>query len=283
MTTIFSTMLSQLRKDAGFPTAYRFYHDNGGKPVLKISYRAYLMAEQGRILPEIGKLGTLIWALQLVSRSHKANAFVSAWLKTMAGEDNFKDIIEPLMGGAPAAQELSPMQDAMKKVLAGKQYCLSVKQVEAIYASYENSLCYIAITNDAGAWPLKEFAARLKLNEPAAKKALEALTAVKLVRKVKKSVYQCRISGMRPEFPHMNILPAELQNTMFKFDKKLQEAGDTVFVSQEIIRADNLGVRNFFSILDATTSTAHAYSVKEKTDTTALFMIEGKVTRLRYF
>ena len=47
MATIFSDVLTQLRKDSGFATAYSFYHDNGGAPVLKVSYRKYLMMEQG--------------------------------------------------------------------------------------------------------------------------------------------------------------------------------------------------------------------------------------------
>lgn len=56
MATIFSEMLVKLRKAAGFSTAYRFYHDSGGAGMLKISYRKYLLLEQGQSLPSADKL-----------------------------------------------------------------------------------------------------------------------------------------------------------------------------------------------------------------------------------
>ena len=69
-------MLVQLSKEAGFPTAYRFYHDNGGAAGLKISYRNYLLIEQGKKLPALGRLVTFTWALRLISKTPTANALV---------------------------------------------------------------------------------------------------------------------------------------------------------------------------------------------------------------
>ena len=82
MTTIFSKALVQLRKDAGFATAYQFYHNNGGARVFKMSYRNYLIIEQGRTLPPLERLNTFIITLRMVSGSAEANAFLSAWRQT---------------------------------------------------------------------------------------------------------------------------------------------------------------------------------------------------------
>ncbi|HBA59329.1 MAG TPA: hypothetical protein DCZ92_00620 [Elusimicrobia bacterium] len=285
METIFSRLLVQLRKEAGFPTAYKFYHDTGGKGVLKMSYRAYLMAEQGRILPELGRLGVFIWALGLTSKSVEANAFVSAWLKTMAGEDNFKDLVEPLLAAAAAAAApgLSPMQKAVKKSMAAQKYHLTVEQAAAIYASHDNYLCYLAMSNDTGAWGKKEFAARLSLKEPVAEKALKALAAVKIVKEVKKGVYKCPLAGRIREFPHMGTLPEELRKKIHSYDNELEATGQRAFVCRSIIRADEVDLHNYFPIVEVNVSTAETYSVNEKTGHSALFMVEGKVTKLRDF
>lgn len=73
METIFSRQLTAARKSAGFSTAYRFYHDNGGQAILKLTYRNYLRLEQGLILPVPEKLGVLLFALRLTHGSPEAN------------------------------------------------------------------------------------------------------------------------------------------------------------------------------------------------------------------
>ncbi|MDP2865300.1 MAG: hypothetical protein Q8O90_03560 [Elusimicrobiota bacterium] len=65
MGTAFSETLTRLRMAGGFPTAYRFYHDNGGAPVLKLSYRKSLLIEQGKNLPGAERLPKLLVALRL--------------------------------------------------------------------------------------------------------------------------------------------------------------------------------------------------------------------------
>ena len=56
MSTAFSETLCRIRAAEGFPTAYRFFHDNGGTQVLGFTYRQYLRMEQGKNLPECQKL-----------------------------------------------------------------------------------------------------------------------------------------------------------------------------------------------------------------------------------
>jgi len=283
METIFSKLFVELRKEAGFPTAYRFYHDSGGKDVLKISYRKYLLIEQGKILPVIGRLGTFIWALHLTHATPKANSFVSAWLKTMAGEDNFRDLIDPLITSHPDAPKLSFMQKALDKSMNAKKYCVSMEQVKAIFANPDNHLCYLAISEDKDAWTIKEFAARLKLPEPAAEKALQALSKVKLVKEVKKGVYKCPLTGMLKDFPHQNIMPPELRKKTEDYKSKLSSKGTRLYRGRITLRADERELSGFIPVMDVNLTTASTYAIHEKTGNSALFVVEGSVIKLRDF
>ena len=97
MGTIFSKALIKYRKEAGFKTAYQFFHSNGGKPFFKISYRMYLLTEQGKLLPPFKSIGTYMHALRLFPQSYDGIVFVTAWLKTTVGEDPFAELLAPLI------------------------------------------------------------------------------------------------------------------------------------------------------------------------------------------
>ena len=283
MKTIFSETLIQLRKDAGFSSAYQFYHGNGGKSALKMTYRNYLKTEQGKTLPELERMGTLIWALRIVQGSAEANAFMTAWIKTMAGEENFKALIAPLIAFKPGAPELSPTQKATKKALTKLRYYLTLEQIEAIHDTEDNYLCFLAISSDKGVWKTKEFANRLKLPEPAVKKALQALARVKLVKEVKKDAYKYQLLGALLTWPDMNMLPPELKRKISDCDKKLVEAGREVYPHSAIVRADERDFINYFPVLGVSISSVASYAITEKTDSSALFMVEGRITKLRDF
>jgi hypothetical protein len=113
MATIFSETLTRLRKGAGFPTAYRFYHDNGGAPFFKVSYRNYLMMEQGRNLPVLGRLAKIILGLRIPERTPESRELTMAWLKTMAGGEAYADMLEPLFYQGAPAKESSPAEEAL--------------------------------------------------------------------------------------------------------------------------------------------------------------------------
>ncbi|MHB0997105.1 MAG: hypothetical protein ACYC2I_12115 [Elusimicrobiales bacterium] len=89
MVTPFPESLVKLRKADGFGTAYRFFHDSGGQPVLKITCRKYLLREQGRALPPIETVTRLAPALKLMQKSGALGSLVASWLKTMAGGGSF--------------------------------------------------------------------------------------------------------------------------------------------------------------------------------------------------
>lgn len=116
-----------------------------------------------------------------------------------------------------------------------------------------------------------------------APKALRALAAAKLVKEVKKRVYRRPAQDALWEYPHMSALPPELVEKIHAYDEKLAAAGRKMFLRQVIVRADETDFRNFFPLVDVNISTADAYATSERTEKSALFMVEGKITKLRDF
>lgn len=214
MKTIFSEALTRLRSEAGFPTAYRFYHDNGGAPVLKISYRRYLSLEQGRYLPEISKLPRLTVALRLVPKSSGANKLMIAWLRTMAGEETYKSSLEPLFSEGALTSALSPIHKVVKRALAETGQQLTPEQFCAILADRDTYLCFLAVSRDTGLWSAEKLAAALQLKKEPADRALKTLLAAGIIRKTGGKNYICPLASGRVIYPSLNITDSALRAKM---------------------------------------------------------------------
>ena len=283
MGTIFSETLTKLRKEAGFPTAYRFYHDNGGAPVLKISYRKYLAIEQGKNLPVFGRLTGLLFGLRVVPKSAAADELVTAWLKTMAGEETFKDVLEPMLAVRHEPAVMSPMHKAMKKALAGKKYYITPKQLAVISESRDNYLCFLAMSNDTGTWSAGKFASAAGLTEKAAEKAVRSLAAVKILKKAKNGQHKCPLAAEMVEYPHLTASVQEMIRKLLKYQEELIAAGSNAWMRRGIIRADADALCGFFPIMGMSLSTAHSYAVTERTAKSAIYSVEARIVKLRDF
>lgn len=283
METIFSKQLAQARKNAGFPTAYRFYHDNGGQGVLKLTYRNYLRLEQGLILPVPEKLGVLIFALRLAHGSPEANGLVVAWLKTMTGPDAYRDLVEPLLAARAAAPALAPAEAALKSARLKRTYYINPAQYSVLCASYENFLCCHYTNNDTGNWTAPRLAALLGVTAAVADKALKALTGVKLLKETKKGVYKCLITDQMRMLPDKRTLPAEQVKRYAGFLDRLAAEGGPVLQRRMVLRADGPAFRNFLPSLEAAVLMADSYSVHQETGASALYVVDGTVTKVRDF
>ncbi|MCX5792473.1 MAG: hypothetical protein NTY45_09740 [Elusimicrobia bacterium] len=280
MGTLFSDTLVRLRKEAGFQTAYRFYHDNGGGPVLKMSYRNYLMMEQGTSLPVINKLQKLYPALRLPQTTPAARELIVAWLRTMAGEEVYKEILEPIIPAKTEAAGLSPVHKALQRTLAENKYFLTPAQFRAMLCSFETYKCSLTMGNDTGVWSVAEIAKALRVKTPAAEKSLKELAKAKLVKEVKKGFYKSRVAGQMVGYPNMSALEPELRGKFTGYLKKLEQTGSCEWASKGIIRADALALRGLFPLIGANIEAAQTYAVTKKTERSAFFYVIGKVVRL---
>lgn len=278
MKTLFSESLVKLRKEAGFPTAYRFYHDNAGKPVLKFSYRTYLLFEQGEALPPPEALARISVALKLIPKSPPAGQLASAWLRTMTGEEAYTSLFEPFISLKTEALGLSPMHKAMGKFV--KKTPISVDQAVLILSTPEHYRAFLTLANDAGTWSAETLAETAGLKAAAAGVILAAFARKGLARKVKQGLYAFNNEGLILEFPRAEIMPRGLNDKMRGYQAEMLAGGSLAWRRLNVLRADARELAAFFPVLSLSMSAATGYSVEEKTKDSAMFAIESRVVKL---
>jgi len=279
MGTIFSETLTRLRTEGGFSTAYRFYHDNGGAPVLKVSYRKYLLMEQGRNLPGVERLPKLLVALRLPQNTPAARELVTAWLKTLAGEEVYTDLFDPLLEKA-AAPEATPMAQALRRSIAEKKYHLTEAQVLATLSSFEAYKCGFVLENDCGAWTPEELAKTLRIKKTAAQLALKDFASAGLVKEVRKGVYKSRIAGQMVEYPAVLAMCQEVREKVRGYIKRLEQESPSEYCSMGLFRADSAALKGYYPLLKSTVEASHAYSTVKKTGGSAAFFVIGRVLKM---
>jgi len=283
MGTIFSETLVKLRKEAGFKTAYSFFHDNGGKGVLKASYRMYLLIEQGKRLPPFKNLGTYIFALRLSSKSHAAMELTAAWLKTTHGEEDFAQLIEPFFK-IPQEQSISsPLHKATKMLLAQKKFYISPEQLKVIVTDRTTSLCWTALFHDTGTWTPKALAAEIGLSPAVAEKNMRMLALVKLLKRMKDGTYKCPLAGAMVEYPHANNMDPDIRKKFQTIYDEMISSGEPIVIRGGVLRASLPEFSNCFPLLAMNVSIAKAYAITKKQKYSALFAVECKVTKIRDF
>ncbi len=280
MGTPFSDMLTRLREEAGFPTAYRFYHDNGGKAMLGMSYRNYLLMEQGRILPIAGRLRNLLVALRLRSKTGSANELAVAWLKTLGGGEFFQDVLAPFVSAGPGAAGFSPVHNALERSLAANKYYLNPDQMRAMLASFETYKCSLVLNNDTGLWSAEQLALALEIKRPVAQEVLEKFAGVKLLKEVKKGFYKSKVAGKMMEYPSLDDNAPELRGVLRGYLEKLVAAGSVEYGGRSVVRAAPAVLRNSFPVMDTNLSSAQTFAVSQRTANSALFYVVGRVIRL---
>ncbi|HNW44731.1 MAG TPA: hypothetical protein PKI19_09520 [Elusimicrobiales bacterium] len=281
MATLFSETLTRLRREAGFPTAYRFFHDNCGDKVLGMCYRKYLLMEQGRILPLFKHLRGFLFSLRLVRGSAPGAELVRAWLRTMAGEELYKEILEPLVPERREVLALSPSQKALKEAIAGKKFYMTVEQMALTVESAQSNLCYELLSNDSGVWTAARLAAEAGLKPAAAQKMLKKFAAVKLLRKAGAG-YKCPLAESLVEYPNRAAAPELFARAMERHNE-LVKTGKGAWFRRGIIRADADAMKDFYQLMAMNISSVTAFSIKQKTPKSALFAVEAKAVKIRDF
>jgi hypothetical protein len=290
-TTIFSSTLSKLRKEAGFKTAYQFFHNNGGKPVFKVSYRMYLLIEQGKLRPPFKNLNIYIHALHFGLQSYSAMELVTAWLKTTLGEDDFEYLLGPFIRIPDKPSISPPFHKVINKLLVQKKFYINPEQMRVIVKNKATALCWTALSHDTGIWTDKTLAAELGLSASAAEKALRELGEVKLLKRLKNLAYTCPMAGSMIEYPLMIACPRDtrtsdthnLHKRFRALRREMISSGKVFYRRQGIIRASSMELANFYPLLSLNVSTAQAYAITKKQKDSALFAVECKVVKIRDF
>lgn len=279
MGTIFSETLTRLREEAGFPTAYGFFHDNGGAAFFRFTYRRYLLMEQGKNLPLADRLPKLIVAMRLPQNTPQAKELVAAWLRTLAGEEVYSDLLEPLLAGRPEGPALPPAEAALKRSLTDRKYHLSPEQVAATLGNFETYKCAMLLEQEAGDITAASAAKTLGIAAAAAEKALKALAAAGLLKRAGKA-YRSQIAGKLVEYPATAAMRPEVREKVKNYMKKLEQEAKVEYSSMGLLRADGKALRAFFPLMHANVEASNAYATTRKTPDSAAFFVIGKVLRL---
>ncbi|OGR51388.1 MAG: hypothetical protein A2049_01645 [Elusimicrobia bacterium GWA2_62_23] len=279
MGTVFSETLSRLRTEGGFSTAYRFYHDNGGAPVLKVSYRKYLLMEQGKNLPGVERLPKLLVALRLPQNTPAARELVAAWLKTLAGEEIYADLFAPLLAKA-AATAFTPVEQALRRSIADKKCYMTEAQALATLSSFEAYKCAFALEYDCGAWTPEELAKTLRIKKAETQKALKDFAAAGLAKEVKKGVYKSRLSGQMVVYPSLLAMRQEVREKVRGYIKRLEQESHAQYSSIGLFRADSDALKGYYPLLKSTVEASHSYSTVKKTGNSAAFFVIGRVLKM---
>jgi len=282
MGTIFSGTLVRLRKESCFKTAYSFYYGNGGAPVLKISYRKYLAIEQGKNLPVFGRLRGLLRGLHILPDSQEAQELTSAWLRTMAGEEDYGEVLEPMLRLKPEAAPMPPMDEAMKKSLSGEKYHIRPSQLAVIAASQANYLCFLALANDSAAWTPEKLAVQLALPAKGIRTCLKELKSAKLVRE-RGGRYKCPLAGKILEYPYRAPAVERMMTKRLEYQEELLKAGSLIWRRRGIVRADAGALAGFIPLMRLNLATVHTFATARKTQNSALYLVEGSIIKLRDF
>lgn len=280
MDNTFSGILADLRQQAGFPTAYRFFHDNGGKHVLKASYRQYLLWEQGKALPPVAALGRLLPALKLLPGSAQHGALAAGWLASLAGGELYKEVFAPFLAVKDAA--VSPLHKAMSRALNEKKYPLSVDQAVAILSDPDHYKAFLFMINDRGDWSEARLADEAGLGKGAAARVAKDFLKAGLLKKAGARL-KCVLVDSMVEFPRAEIMPAGYGDRMEKFQDGLLASGGRAWRRLGFLRADARDFAAFFPLMSLNMSTAATYAVTEKGPATAMFAVEGRVVKLKDF
>ncbi len=283
MATIFSETLTRLRKGAGFPTAYRFYHDNGGAPFFKVSYRNYLMMEQGRNLPVLGRLARIIMGMRIPERTPEARELTLAWLRTMAGEEAYGDMLEPLFAHGAPANASSPAEEALRRTLAEKKFHISESQILATVSSFETYKCFFVMETDSGVWTAEALAKALAIKKAEADKALKSFLKAGLVKAEGKGGYRSKMAGQLVEYPAGPAFPPAVLGKLKEYYKRLEAESPMEFGTAGLVRADADALRGFYPMLKSSVEASYAFNTAVKTKKSAGFFVIGRVHRLWNF
>lgn len=199
MANTFSRQLIKARSAAGFDSAYKFYHRNGGRRHFKFTFVHYNRIERGLSLPRPEALPYIFLGLRLLPTEAGVRELLLAYIRSYLGGGQAADyILNPVLS---PAQQPADGDGPMGWMKAHSSVHLSPREFSAMAESETAYWCAEALCNDPAAWYPEELAAKLELQPKAVKTALESLKKAGLALKTAAGKYKCRYQGKFFTYP----------------------------------------------------------------------------------
>lgn len=276
----FSENLKKARAAAGFNTAYKFYHSNGGRRHFGFTFVHYLRVEKGGSFPGPEGLERIFIALRLLPTQGEARELLVSYLRGYLGK-GADYILNPLLSleAQPAGGSAGPMQ-WMK---AHNSVHLDPAEFTAMAASPVSYWCMEALCNDSGAWSPKELAAKLGFEQKKTADALESLRKAGLAVKSGAGKYRCRHQGKFFTYPGRLEGMGPALDAVKKYWAEAGKSAGDFFERVELVRAEDGAVSNYRLQLAQAMDGANAYATHAGSATSGFFLIETRIKKLRKF
>lgn len=279
----FSSALSSLRREAGYPTAYRFYHRNGGRRHFGFTYVHYLRLEKGAKAPRAEYFSAILKGLRLAPAQDGARALFRAYLQDLLGTP---EAFELIVGGLAKGPEVAPTvaEGGYERLRREHTVHMSPAMFEAVAHDEVSYWSSELLLNDGGSWNAKQVAARLECPELEAARALERLKKAKLLRETSPGRYKTRQPGKFWTFPgRTKGMEPLLDRVRGYWEAMASRKGGPFGERLELVRASASVMRQYMSALHRAVDEANLAAVHGPGEDTSLFLIEGRVRRLLPF
>jgi hypothetical protein len=275
----FSRLFTRLRKEAGFATAYQFFHGNGGRKVFQCTFSNYLRIEKGETLPPPRRLPALASLLRLPLKPEELRALAEAYLETWAGSSEVAEWLgQALRCDSGREPPPDPSRQALHRVVRQSARPVGMKEYRAIMVDAASYWCYRALAGSSAPHGPAELSRVLGIAEPKVKRGLERLRQAGFAQRRKDGTSFCPAGGQHLLFPDPSTLPAALVERPMKLNRDMaRRKGALLMVRHCGIRVDLDRFEGFLPFFREAIRSAQAYSVSEKSRRSALVFIEGRV------
>lgn len=277
---LFARTLARVRKEAGFPTAYRFYHGNGGRRHFPFTYVHYLRFERGVSTPRSEWMPLILFALRLPQHSLSVRELCQAFLrKTLGTEEAYQAVVAPLL--APPSAAAVHSERAAARYRAHDTVHLSPTQFEAVAADETVYWCSELIFSGERAWNADELAAELKVPVEKTRRALAALKAAKLLRPGTKGRFKARGPGRLYSFPgRLAGMKASLAAIEGYWEKMAARRGGPVGWRKELVWTSAAAAAAYTGRLLETLDSAADLAISDKDEGSGFYQVTAEVKKV---
>lgn len=281
MTGRFAAMLRRTRLEAGFRSAYAFYHANGGRRVFPFTYTYYARIERGLALPRPGWLPILFSSLRVMVAPGDNRELSVAFLRDLVGHDAiFDDLVAPWL--KPTTPE-PPRKKALRRLLGGQMRPLSRQEYGAVVSSPAAFRCYLCLTMSREPLAIERLAKAAKTTVARTLAALKALGSRKLAKRAPDGRWSCPLSDRHASFPHGDIGHDERMNALRRHVDDASREGRDFMSRYVMVRAEEGDMLSVARSLQETLQTAQGCAVEEPGERTGIFFISVRLDELLRF
>lgn len=278
----FSQVLSRLRTEQGFPSAYSFYNSRGGRKVFGVAFANYLALERGKSLPKGGRLKPFLSALGLGPESLGTQELLLAFFGDLLGSEELLAGFAKGRSADPAPSSWLMAENAARQTIGQRSVQLTLKQYEVLAGDGRAYACHVLLANTRGGLRKAELSARARLSAKEVDAALGKLKAAGLA-KVSGVQASSPLAGkyVVPPTPSANSALADCYVRLQAHRRRwAEEHGACVEARYLVLRAAKNKFTQYFPHLADVVSMAAVYGDVTPGADSQMYLVEGRATRI---